>query len=270
LYAQGSGYSGYYYVPGQVAEYQANGSSGVVSISTNGNAMVTATETGNGLYSQILNTVGFGNAAILGVSGNPNSHGLYGIAPNGGIGRALVTSGPLQLTGIGEANNRVLASDPVGNATWKTLASVGAVSGSGTLNYVPKWTPSGTNLGNSQIFDNGFAVGIGPAAPAWNLDVSSNVTVLRLRDLDDATEIDMVAAGAGYTGGFGTPLNIDIPLYTNNIDRLTVKAGTGDVGIGTATTTARLEVLQTGTTGVINSTNSNVANLSNGISFDST
>lgn len=31
-------------------------------------------------------------------------------------------------------------------------------TGSGTLNYIPKWTPSGTALGNSQIFDNGSGV----------------------------------------------------------------------------------------------------------------
>jgi hypothetical protein len=52
--------------------------------------------------------------------------------------------------------------------------SIGVLSptGSGTTNYVPKWTGS-TALGNSQIFDNGTSVGIGTASPSasYLLDV---------------------------------------------------------------------------------------------------
>jgi len=38
--------------------------------------------------------------------------------------------------------------------------SAGGVTGSGTLNYVSKWTPSGTALGDSQIYDNGTSIGV--------------------------------------------------------------------------------------------------------------
>jgi hypothetical protein len=41
-----------------------------------------------------------------------------------------------------------------------------AVDGSGTLNYVTKWTPDGNSLGNSIIFDNGSQVAIGTTSPA--------------------------------------------------------------------------------------------------------
>lgn len=34
----------------------------------------------------------------------------------------------------------------------------GSISGAGTLNYVAKWTPNGSTLGNSLIFDNGTTV----------------------------------------------------------------------------------------------------------------
>jgi hypothetical protein len=44
------------------------------------------------------------------------------------------------------------------------------VTGTGTTNYVPKWT-SGSAIGNSQIFDNGTNVGIGTATPSSKLDV---------------------------------------------------------------------------------------------------
>ena len=43
--------------------------------------------------------------------------------------------------------------------------------GSGTLNYVPKWTPDGTTLGNSQIFDDGTNVGIGTITPDFRFTV---------------------------------------------------------------------------------------------------
>jgi hypothetical protein len=45
------------------------------------------------------------------------------------------------------------------------------VSGSGTTNYLPKFTGS-TALGNSIIYDNGTAVGIGTTSPASKLHVS--------------------------------------------------------------------------------------------------
>ncbi len=74
--------------------------------------------------------------------------------------KALQTAGGVQLTGIGEANNFLLKSDAAGNASWSSPAGIGVVTGTGTLNFVPKWTPNGTNIGNSQIFDDGTNVGI--------------------------------------------------------------------------------------------------------------
>ncbi|MDP3794713.1 MAG: hypothetical protein Q8R13_02165, partial [bacterium] len=47
------------------------------------------------------------------------------------------------------------------------------LGGGGTVNYISKFTGSGT-LGNSQIFDNGSSVGIGTASPGAGLDVRAN------------------------------------------------------------------------------------------------
>jgi hypothetical protein len=44
-----------------------------------------------------------------------------------------------------------------------------------TLNYIPKWTPDGDTIGNSQIFDNGTNVGIGTATPGAKLDVNGDL-----------------------------------------------------------------------------------------------
>lgn len=64
------------------------------------------------------------------------------------------------------------------NATWRkfntgTSGSTGGVSGSGTVNYIPKWTSS-TGLGNSLVRDNGTTVSIGsPSSAAAILEVAS-------------------------------------------------------------------------------------------------
>jgi hypothetical protein len=50
------------------------------------------------------------------------------------------------------------------------------IGGSGTTNYIPKFTSSSA-IGNSQVFDNGTNVGIGTATPAYKLDVSGRVNI---------------------------------------------------------------------------------------------
>jgi len=79
------------------------------------------------------------------------------------------------------------------SADWTTFN--GKVGGSGTTNYVSKFTASGT-IGNSQIFDNGTSVGIGTASPSNKLHVvTGNVDGIRVE-----------SSGSGYletgkTGG---------------------------------------------------------------------
>ena len=46
------------------------------------------------------------------------------------------------------------------------LSGLGFVDGSGTQNYVAKWTPDGDTLGNSIIYDNGTQVGVNTTSPA--------------------------------------------------------------------------------------------------------
>jgi fibronectin-binding autotransporter adhesin len=70
------------------------------------------------------------------------------------------------------ASGQVLTNDGTGILTW---ASPGSVTGSGTQNYITKWTVGGTGLVNSHIYDNGASVGIGTASPNATaaLDITS-------------------------------------------------------------------------------------------------
>ena len=52
---------------------------------------------------------------------------------------------------------------------------MGGVAGAGTLNYVAKWDPDGSTLGNSIIFDSGTNVGIGTTGPGAKLEVSGQI-----------------------------------------------------------------------------------------------
>jgi len=104
------------------------------------------------------------------VWGNFYTSGNIGIGTNS-PGAKLEIAGQIKITGGAPGAGKVLTSDAAGLATWNTPSS-GSVAGSGTLNYVPKWTPNGTTLGNSSIFDNGN-VGIGSISPGQRLTVDA-------------------------------------------------------------------------------------------------
>lgn len=119
--------------------------------------------TGSAGVFAINNASNTGNA--LQVATNGTGYALNAISTNA-TPKALHTQGAIQFSGIGEAANRVLSTDINGNATWQNAAAVGIVSGSGTKNYIAKWTPDGTAVGVSQIQDDGSNLAIGGSIDA--------------------------------------------------------------------------------------------------------
>jgi hypothetical protein len=179
------------------------------------------TQADNGSLFKITNTGNnAGSTVFEGVSqsSSANAAAIKGIAPIGigvqgssttGVGlfgqsvsgKALRTQGALQFNGIGEANNKVLATDANGNATWQNAASVGIVSGSGTLNYLSKWSPNGTAVGNSQIFDDGTNMSIaGAINPVYKLNMSGRLRVAASAD-DSAIAIFENTSGGVNSDG---------------------------------------------------------------------
>jgi hypothetical protein len=148
-------------------------------------------------------------------------------------------------------------------------ASVTGISGSGTANYVPKFTASQT-IGNSQIFDNGTNVGIGTATPAYKLDVlgaagelvSIGSTAQKLYFYPDSAGV-MISTATGQAGEgiyFGNTSNY-VQLQTNGTERMRITSA-GNVGIGTTSPsyTLHLKAAVGSTTGLRLESNGGLTN----------
>jgi hypothetical protein len=87
----------------------------------------------------------------------------------------------ITLTTTGSSGASTLVGATLNIPTY-TLAGLGGVSGSGTTNYVPKWTGS-TALGNSLLWDNGTKdISLGAASAS---SLGSNLPTLNLVGLSD-------------------------------------------------------------------------------------
>ncbi len=209
----------------------------------------------------------------IGVNGSANSGiGVNGSSNTGTGGRftttsglALHTTGGVRLQGIGEAANRILTSDASGNATWQAAAAVGVVTGSGTLNFVPKWTPSTTNLGNSLLFDDGTSMAIGTTTPTHRFTVQhTGSTGIGITSTSGFSVLDINAASGDAAIRFGNAGVNQWNMRNRPGDdylewfelggggsRMVIQDGTGNVGIGETTNpTYRLDVLHGGSTGI--------------------
>lgn len=149
------------------------------AITAGGNISTTAQVIGS-----CISTTGFlhaattaGNCVGIGTS-TPNQK----LTVNGSIsanGDMYLDKGRLYASvgGCG-TSGQVLQSTGSG-IKWETAAAggnfCGTVCGTGTVNYVSKFTPDGTTIGNSIIQDNGSLVGIGVTPSVYKLKVNGGV-----------------------------------------------------------------------------------------------
>ncbi|MEK7574119.1 MAG: hypothetical protein AAB514_01140, partial [Patescibacteria group bacterium] len=117
---------------------------------------------------------------ISGIPVGTNNYALYSQATaksyfGGSVGIGAPSPGyKLDVQGgqINTSGGLCIAGDC--KTAWSQVG--GGLGGGGTVNYVGKFTGTGT-IGNSLIFDNGTNVGIGTASPANKLDIEGGLAV---------------------------------------------------------------------------------------------
>lgn len=162
----------------------------------------------------------------------------------------LDVAGTLKVVDGTQGAGKVMTSDAAGLASWTAPSAAGLLSGSGTTNYVPKFTPNGTTVGNSQIFDNGTSIGMGTAAPSAStrLHLSKSSEVLRLDGNSPWLSFYNGADYNAYLWHNNTDLFLSnrksgggLRFYTENAARMMIDSN-GYIGIGTLTPTSRIDL----------------------------
>ena len=82
-----------------------------------------------------------------------------------------VTIGAITIPNTDGTANQILETDGSGTLSWATPSA--GISGSGTVNMIPKFSGSTTALGNSSIYDDGTNIGIGTTSPAGLLHLKA-------------------------------------------------------------------------------------------------
>lgn len=112
---------------------------------------------------------------------------------------------------------------------------VSPITGGGTLNYIAKFTPSGTVIGDSLFFDNGVSAGLGTATPSASalLEISSTTQGLLTPRMTTAQR-DAIPSPA--TGLFIYNLTTSFFNYWDGVAWIQVDSSTGGDVSGSGTT----------------------------------
>jgi len=126
----------------------------------------------------------------------------------------------------------------------QTLSGGGGLSGTGTANYLPKFTGA-SSLGNSTVFETGGNIGVGTTSPSAKLHVVSTSSQALAVDGASPMYIGLYEGGTyrGYIGSYAGNQNEDVDfgtgsgnttgkvhLVTDATPRITI-TGTGRIGM---------------------------------------
>ena len=164
-------------------------------------------------------------------------------------------AGLVDVNGNTGTSGQILSSTGSG-VDWVSLSEISGVDGTGTANYVAKWSDTDT-ITNSVIYDNGTNVGIGTASPGFKLDLDHPTvagTTLRIRNIAAKLEIESSSAGdasiyflPNATGSQSAAFRVTngYNFAFRNVtgaEYLTIKTASGNVGINTTAPTEKLAV----------------------------
>ena len=165
---------------------------------------------GNSGASDLIFGTGAGGGAVTATERMRITSGgnvLIGTQTGVSGGGALQVNGNVNINGVFQINGVTIGG-----------GGGSGITGSGTTNYIPKYTTS-TSIGNSVIYDNGTSLGLGTANPTGQ---ASNNRVLQIygAGTGNRAQLHLVNSNTGEGTGDGSFIGIDdsTNLYINNAE----------------------------------------------------
>ncbi len=158
----------------------------------------------------------------------PTSKAVYDFVVGRSGAGATGAQGP---QGIQGATGATGAQGPQGIQGAQGVTNPASVTSTGTLNYLPKFSPNSTTLSNSKIFDDGFKIGIGTALPLAKIHIKDTSIFL------DADTVRFKIANGYNSSNIGGMVinvyppnnNVDFGVYINYADYLSNDVDNNDV-----------------------------------------
>jgi hypothetical protein len=152
---------------------------------------------------------------------------------------------------------KYLETNGSGTLSWATPSA--GISGSGTVNMIPKFSGSTTALGNSSIYDDGTNIGIGTTSPAGLLHLKAASgdakAIISAYGEDDEAHLMLKTGGINKTAVVATGINnwgrTDLRFILNSYtnansyglsDTKMIIKNDGKVGIGKEAPSEKLDV----------------------------
>jgi hypothetical protein len=223
--------------------FENNGSSNTLTVNhTSGSGYgIIVTKGGNNEALYVSKTSGSGNAMTV-VGGRTSLVDLALSSVTNTAGDFLTLSG-------GVVHKRTAAQTVTDRGGQAALTN--PVTGTGTTNYLPKFTGAST-IGNSLVFDDGTNVGINNASPIYILDAYSTGTgTARIRiqgttnfavtQAQNSSGILYMGIDSSTAGGFGfgnysrlilSTSNYPLVFGVNSAESMRIWGATGNVNIG--------------------------------------
>lgn len=187
---------------------------------------------------------GQGVAQAVTIVASDNNVGIGNTAPT----QKLDVAGNLRVRSLASCNT--IDTDASGNLACGTDETSSGIGGSGTSNYLAKFSGA-TTISNSLVYDNGTNVGIGTTSPVRKLDVNGDGVSVGFTSPLGQTRLIMGNRNSAAIPGILASENGNLRLGRGT-DFSAVDGGTlteamivnsdGNVGVGTTIPQSRLQV----------------------------